>query len=75
MSLADLIIDLHNAKTPDDKEQAYAAFDKRKAAQPSDAEVLTAFLRECTNMAGKPLLQADEYAALAGDKVEVKKLN
>ena len=75
MSLVDLIIDLNNATTPEEEKRAYAAFDQRKAAQPSDAEVLTAFLHDCTDMAGKPLLQADEYAELDGGKVVVKKLN
>ena len=75
MSLSDLIIGLNNARTPEEEKQAYGAFDKRKAAEPSDAEVLTTFLRACNDRASKPLLQADEYADLAGGKVEVEKLN
>ena len=75
MSLATLIIDLNQAKTPEEEQQAYAAFDARMAAQPSDAEVLTAFMRDCTDTAGNPLLQSGEYAELVSGKIEVKKLN
>jgi hypothetical protein len=75
MSLSDLIIDLNNPKTPGEEKKAYAEFRERMGNEPSDAEVLTAFMRDCTDMDGKPLLQADEYAELDGGKVVTKKLN
>lgn len=75
MSLVDLMIDLNNAKSPEEVKRSYDAFDQRKAAQPSDAEVLTTFLRDCTDMNGKPLLDTDEYADLEGGKIVMRKLS
>jgi hypothetical protein len=75
MSLSDLIIDLNKAQTPEEEKQAYADFKERMGNEPSDAEVLTAFMRDCRDGQGNDLLQADEYADLAGGKVVVKKLN
>lgn len=75
MSLVDLIIDLDKAKTPEEEKQAYTAFDARNAAQPSDSEVLTSFLRDCTNLDGTPILKPDEVACLDGNKIVTQKLN
>lgn len=74
MSLVQLIIDLEDAKTLEDKARAQADFDARKAAEPSTVEVLTAFLRNCTDTAGAPILQPGEYADLDGSRLQIRNL-
>lgn len=71
VALADLIL----AETPEQYEQLQHQFRAEQAAMPSDAEVLTAFMRDGTDLAGNPLLQADEYADLVAGTVSVKKFS
>ena len=60
VTLTDLIL----ADTPEEYEELQRQFRAEQAAAPTDAEILTAFMRDCTDMAGKPLLQNDEFADL-----------
>jgi hypothetical protein len=71
VALTDLIL----AATPEEYDELTRQLRAEQAALPSDAEVLTAFMRDCTDMDGRPLLQAGEHADLVDGKVIVKKLN
>lgn len=63
------------AETPESRAEAEREFREEQRNAPTDAEIITGFLRDCSDMQGTPLLLADEFAALDGGKVQVKKLN
>lgn len=49
------LVDLICAKTDEERKAADAALAKHNAAQPSDREVIAAFVRDCTTEDGAPL--------------------
>lgn len=63
------------AETTQKYDELQRQFEAERAMAPSDAEVLTAALRECVTAAGAPVLAADEYADRQGDVVVIKKLS
>lgn len=50
------LTDLICATTPDEYSELQSQFRAEQAAKPSDSEVLTAFMRGCTDFAGEPPL-------------------
>ena len=71
VSLTDLIC----AKNQEEYSELQSKFRKEQAGKPSDSEVLTAFMREHTDVTGKPLLGQGEYAVLDGGKIVTQKLH
>ncbi len=64
MSLIDIIL----AKTEEERENARAALATHNKAQPSDWEVVAAFVKQCTTLDGKPLaLDVDGRIVLRND--------
>lgn len=61
------------AKTPEEKEAAKAAHAADLANKPSDSEVITVFLKNCTDGQGKAILQRDEMADFHDGKISIKK--
>lgn len=52
------------AETPEAKAEAVRQLREEQKSAPTAAEVITGFLRDCTDNAGAPILRADEHAAL-----------
>ncbi|WDD90330.1 hypothetical protein Bsp3421_000155 (plasmid) [Burkholderia sp. FERM BP-3421] len=71
VALTDLIL----AETAQEYDELQRQFRSEQAAKPSDAEVLTTFMRDCTDAAGAPLLQADKYAVFNGGRIIRKNLD
>ena len=64
MSLIDIIL----AKTEEERETARAALAAYNKAQPSDWDVVAAFVKQCTTLDGKPLaLDVDGRIVLRND--------
>lgn len=63
------------AKTPEEREAAKAAHTADLANQPSDSETITAFLKNCTDVQGKAILDRDEIAELNDGQISIKKIN
>lgn len=61
------------AKTPEEKEAAKAAHAADLANKPSDSEVITAFLKNCTDGQGDAILQRDEMVQLNDGQISIKK--
>lgn len=69
------LTDLICATSPDEYSELQSQFRAEQAVKPSDSEVLTAFMRGCTDFAGEPLLGKDEHVVLDGGKIVTRKLN
>lgn len=61
------------AKTPEEREAAKAAHAADLANKPSDSEVITDFLKNCTNGQGDAILQRDEMAEFNDGQITIKK--
>lgn len=61
------------AKTPEEKAAAKAVHAADLASQPSDSEVITAFLKNCTDSQGDAILQRDEMAEFNDSQISIKK--
>lgn len=61
------------AKTPEEKAAAKAAHAADLASQPTDSEVITDFLKNCTNGQGEPILQRDQMADFHEGQISIKK--
>ena len=55
-----LIANIILANTPEAKAAAEAKLQQHNALQPSDREVVSAFLKDCTTLDGKPLVLDDD---------------
>ena len=63
-------------ETPEARAKAEREFREEQKNAPSDAEIITGFLRDCTDNSGAPILQADEYAdEVDSGKINIRKLN
>ncbi|HAV1520173.1 TPA: hypothetical protein JG825_003492 [Vibrio parahaemolyticus] len=69
ITLANIVL----ATTPEEKAAAKAAHAADLANQPTDSEIITNFLRNCTNGQGEPILQRDEMADLNDSQISFKK--
>lgn len=69
ITLANILL----AKTPEEEAAAKAAHKADLANRPSDAEILTEFMKNCTNGNGDPILKRDEMADLQNGKIVIKK--
>ncbi len=69
ITLANILL----AKTPEELEQAKAAHKADLANKPSDSEIITEFLKNCTNPSGEPILKSDEMAHFDNGSITIKK--
>lgn len=61
------------AETPEEREKARKAHREAVKNEPSDAEFLTAFLRECQTERGEDILEPDESVSFKDGKLVVFK--
>ncbi|EGR4074873.1 hypothetical protein DDO73_17600 [Vibrio cholerae] len=61
------------ATTPEEKAAAQAAHAADLASRPSDSEIITGFLKQCTNAEGKPVLDREQRAEIRDGSISVVK--
>ncbi|WP_045391860.1 hypothetical protein [Vibrio rotiferianus] len=61
------------ANSPEEKAAAKAAHAADLANQPTDSEIITDFLKNCTSVQGEPILQRDEMADFHDGQISIKK--
>ncbi|MYM61610.1 hypothetical protein GTG28_20630 [Vibrio sp. OCN044] len=69
VTLANILL----AKTSEEKEAAKKAHAEDLANRPSDSEIITSFLQNCTTGRGEPVLQRDEMAEFSDGHISIKK--
>lgn len=69
VTLANIIL----AQTPEEKIEAEKLHREYVKKQPSDAEIITSFLGNCTTKQDSPVLNKAEFADLEDGKVVIKK--
>jgi hypothetical protein len=63
------------AQTDEEKAKAKKLHREDIKNQPSDAELLTEFLNNCSTKQDKPILSKGEFADLENGKITIKKSN
>ena len=69
ITLANILL----AKTPEEKAAAKAAHAADLANRPTDSEIISDFLKNCTDGQGKAILQRDEMADFHDGQISIKK--
>jgi hypothetical protein len=68
------IVKLILAETTEAQDDARRELHEFQKTAPSDFEIITNFLRDCTDNTGAPILKKDERAVLVGGVFSIAKL-
>lgn len=70
-----VLLNAVTARTPAQMEEAVRSYKEEATREPSMSELLTQFMRTCTDMAGNALLQPNERAVVSGGEIRILKMH